>query len=370
MKNAFPDSVLTRRTRPQEPDLRSEYFRDQTKIIHSLPFRRLKHKTQVFFAPENDHICTRIEHVLHVATIAATVCRGLNSGGWSLDPDLAYAIGLGHDLGHAPFGHSGEMALCEKLGARRAFLHELNSYRVVEKVANEGRGLNLTFAVKDGIMCHNGENFEINLLSPSKEVNDLESITDRNHLPSTWEGCIVRMADKMAYLGRDIEDAMTARFISRDDIPEEIARELGETNGEIIGTLVSDLIENSLKEGAIGFSPQRYALLKRLKEFNYENIYFHPRLEGYVIYVRRMISYLYDHFGASLEKYGEDYEAMSRSPEEADRAFAGYLLKLRDFYRGESHDVILMDYISGMTDSYVLKCVRRLFLPEPLSFPK
>ena len=138
----------------------------RTKIIHSLPFRRLKHKTQVFFAPDNDHICTRIEHVLHVATIAAAICRGLNqSGNWQLDQDLAYAVGLGHDIGHAPFGHEGERALAACI-APRPFLHEVNSYRVVEHLANYGEGLNLTYAVKDGILCHCGEDFTTKELRP------------------------------------------------------------------------------------------------------------------------------------------------------------------------------------------------------------
>src|SRR3989339_1132510 len=140
MKNPFDEKTYLQRTIEREMDIRGDYFRDQTAIIHSMPFRRLKHKTQVFYAPDNDHVCTRIEHVLHVATIAATVCKGLNRYGWDLDMEMAYAIGIGHDLGHAPFGHQGEKALDKILGGNNAFVHEVNSYRVVEKLANNGQG--------------------------------------------------------------------------------------------------------------------------------------------------------------------------------------------------------------------------------------
>ena len=240
MKNPFPKEFYVTRSKPIAADVRTEYFRDQTKIIHSYPFRRLKHKTQVFYAPGNDHICTRIEHVLHVATIAATVCRGLNlSGGdWDLDTDMAYAIGLGHDLGHTPFGHEGEKELAGKLGRPKAFIHEINSYRVVEHLANHGQGLNLTYAVKDGIICHNGEDFAAAGLKPSTTANDLEIIKDREYVPTTYEGCVVRVSDRIAYLGRDIEDAVTAGFITKADVPARITAELGAANTEIISALI------------------------------------------------------------------------------------------------------------------------------------
>jgi dGTPase len=178
MKNPFSESIYLQRTEPRETDVRGDYFRDQTAIIHSTAFRRLKNKTQVFFAPENDHICTRIEHVLHVATIAATICKGLNKYGWELDIDMAYAIGLGHDLGHTPFGHAGEMALNKILGGNNAFVHEINSYRQVEYLAKKGQGLNLCFGVKDGIICHNGEKDE-QYLKPSQILNNLDKIKTR-----------------------------------------------------------------------------------------------------------------------------------------------------------------------------------------------
>ncbi len=146
--NPLTPAVYLRRTHKRKGDVRGNYFRDQTAIIHSRPFRRLKHKTQVFFSPMNDHICTRMEHVLHVATIAVTIIKGLNAHGWDLDMELAYAIGLGHDMGHAPFGHVGEIGLNEVLKGKRVFHHEMHSYRVAEHLAYAGKGLNLTYALE------------------------------------------------------------------------------------------------------------------------------------------------------------------------------------------------------------------------------
>lgn len=254
-KNLIPIEELERRSHARKEDMRGAYYRDQTAIIHSRPFRRLKHKTQVFFSPDDDHVCTRIEHVLHVASIAATICRGLNSkekSNWKLNEDLAYSIGLGHDLGHTPFGHAGESELFRLLGRENAFIHEINSYRVVEKLTNHGKGLNLTYAVKDGILCHNGEKFERSI-KPDQKVKKLDEIKDRKNLPSTYEGCIVRFSDKIAYLGRDVEDAIIAGFIAQEDIPNEIKSQIGTSNGEIIDYLVQDLIENSHEED-ISFS--------------------------------------------------------------------------------------------------------------------
>ncbi|MFA6093209.1 MAG: HD domain-containing protein [Elusimicrobiota bacterium] len=374
MRNPLSEETYLRRTKPAASDFRAEYFRDQTKIIHSYPFRRLKHKAQVFYAPDNDHICTRIEHVLHVASIAATVCRGLNLRGkdWDLDPDLAYAIGLGHDLGHAPFGHEGEKELAAKLGAPKAFLHEVNSYRVVEHLANHGQGLNLTYAVKDGIICHNGEDFEKNGLKPSSTPNDLENIRDRASMPCTYEGCIVRLADRIAYMGRDIEDAVTAGFITTSDIPADISRELGASNTEIISTLVDDLVENSRESETVGFSPQRHELVLRLGRFNYERIYFHPRLLKYRRHIKTVICSIFDYCMELLEKNGQDFAAYQALDLEADRNFGHYIEKLQAVYAREGYDAktIVTDYIAGMTDGFALECMRQISLPVPLHFPR
>lgn len=233
MKNPLSPETYKIRLNEKDYPIRGDYFRDQTAIIHSMPFRRLKHKTQVFFAPENDHVCTRIEHVLHVATIAATICKGLNNKGWDLNPEMAYAIGLGHDLGHSPFGHAGETALNRKLNSDFKFIHEVHGLRVVDKLCNDGNGLNLTYGVRDGIINHNGEILQQSL-KPNEEKNNIESIHDRKSIATSYEGCIVRFSDKIAYLGRDIEDALIADFITLNEIPEKIREEVGSSNGEII----------------------------------------------------------------------------------------------------------------------------------------
>lgn len=371
IKNPFSKEIYLRRTHPHVPDLRDEYFRDQTKIIHSLPFRRLKHKTQVFFAPNNDHICTRIEHVLHVATIAATICRGLNkSGRWELSEDLAYAIGLGHDIGHAPFGHEGERAIDACLTRPKRFLHELNSYRVVEHLANYGKGLNLTFAVKDGIICHCGEDFANNQLRPAEKPNDLETITGRNQMPSTYEGCIVRLSDKIAYLGRDIEDAIKADLITTTDIPKAVREEIGESNGEIINTLTLDLINHSKDRDCIGFSNEKFALISQLRTFNYERIYHNEQMRQRKENIDKCIRDLFDYFRCLFERYRFDYPAYGREGKQTAYSFANYMRSMKEVYREDPALIedVIADYIAGMTDSFALNVMEDVILPNSIKF--
>lgn len=372
IKNPFADEIYLRRTHPHTPDLRDEYFRDQTKIIHSLPFRRLKHKTQVFFAPNNDHICTRIEHVLHVATIAATICRGLNkSGNWELSEDMAYAIGLGHDIGHAPFGHEGERAInaCLPTG-HKPFLHEVNSYRVVEHLANYGEGLNLTFAVKDGIICHCGEDFANNQLRPAQTPNDLETITARTQMPSTYEGCIVRLSDKIAYLGRDIEDAIKAELITTEDIPQQVREELGEKNGEIINTLTLDLINHSKDRDYIGFSQEKFELLSQLRRFNYERIYDNTQMRQRKEVIFRCVQDLFDYFGTLFKQYQFDYPSYEKEGKQTALLFAKYMESMQRVYQNNPQNIttIIADYIAGMTDSFALNVMEEVILPNSIKF--
>ena len=372
IKNPFSDEIYLKRTHAHTPDLRDEYFRDQTKIIHSLPFRRLKHKAQVFFAPNNDHICTRIEHVLHVATIAATICRGLKkSGNWDLSEDMAYAIGLGHDIGHAPFGHEGERAIdaCLKPSGKR-FLHELNSYRVVEHLANYGEGLNLTFAVKDGIVCHCGEDFANNALRPAATPNDLETITGRTQMPSTYEGCIVRLADKIAYFGRDIEDAIKAELITKEDIPQEVRKEIGTSNGEIINTLTLDLIEHSKTKDCIGFSDEKFGLISQLRDFNYSRIYCNAQMLRRKEIVSKCLRDLFEYFKQLFKRYGFDYGAYERESQQAARGFGNYMKSMRNFYKEDpaQTDLAIADYLAGMTDGFALSVMEEVLLPTAVDF--
>jgi dGTPase len=367
MRNTLTEQQLTSRVIRRDEDVRGPYFRDQTAIIHSMAFRRLKHKTQFLFAPENDHICTRMEHVLHVATIAATICRGLGRCGWELDGEMAYAGGLGHDLGHAPFGHSGERELRKKI---TDFRHESHSLRVVDRLSADGRGLNLTFGVRDTILCHSGEIFEQYLKPDGGLIDPAEKAKQQTCTPSTWESCAVRFADKIAYLGRDVEDALRAKLIRREDMPEEINRELGQTNGQIINTLVLDIIDNSPKEGRIGFSDGRYELISKLKDYNYKHIYEHPRLVRYQQYCAKIIDGLFDHFLEGLHRLGRMPEEFRRQPLACDRAFADHLESLASFYDEENatYARIVCDFVAGMTDNYALKCNTQLTQPEPIEF--
>ncbi len=366
MKNVILPEFLVKRTRKKVEDARGAYFRDQTAIIHSMPFRRLKHKTQVFFAPQNDHVCTRIEHVMHVATIAKTICKGLNIKGWQLNDEMAYAIGIGHDLGHAPFGHDGERILNHKLGGNNAFVHEVNSYKVVEHLANNGTGLNLTYAVKDGILCHNGEKFE-QRLSPKNTPNKLEEIKNRDCKPTTYEGCIVRFSDKIAYLGRDIEDAIVAGFITRKDIPTRVQKIIGSTNSEFIDAFTSDIVKSTYNKNCICLSDEFFELFTILRKFNYENIYFHPRRKEYNPYAENIIITIYDYLLNLFTMFGYDFENYQRAGKiELDKAFGRYLWKMNDFYKQTSDIEPVVDYIAGMTDLYAVDCMKQITIPKPI----
>jgi dGTPase len=363
MKNPLSEEVYIKRTIEKDVPFRGNYFRDQTALIHSMPFRRLKHKTQVFFAPENDHVCTRIEHVLHVATIAKSICLGLNSYGWQLDADMAFAIGLGHDLGHAPFGHEGEHFLNKRLGGGNSFVHEVNSYRVVEHLANDGKGLNLTYGVKDGIISHNGESFE-QYLEPDTQVKNLELIKDRKVKPSSWEGCIVRISDKIAYLGRDIEDAITAGFIERSDIPQSVREIIGNRNSHIIDTLVNDVIIHSKLSNKIGFSDQIFEQVMIFKDFNYRNIYQHPKKERNRISAGKIIYTLFDYLLFLYERLNKDYKAYKNETLKLEKAFGEYLERMDLFYATEANpEVMVTDYVSGMTDLYAMDCMSQISFP-------
>jgi dGTPase len=366
MKNT-PGSgdIFASRRSPREEDLRGPYLRDQTAIIHSLPFRRLKHKTQVFFAPENDHICTRIEHVMHVGTVAATIVRGLNQCGWNLSEEMACAIGFGHDLGHSPFGHSGEAVLNDMVKIyKESFIHEINGLRVVNFLANDGEGLNLTLGVRDGIVCHNGEKFEEHL-APAETVNVPEHITDRSCRPSTFEGCIVRYADKIAYLGRDLEDALEAGLVQESEIPERVQAVLGKKNGEIINAFILDIIHHSKDDGVIRLSPEKFDVMNELKRFNYSHIYFHPKLREYEKYCRTILCRLFEHLSELYSSHGREYHKYAESTMAFTRAYGKYLQRMDAFYQTEGFRPwrMAVDYISGMTDGYALSCMREITLP-------
>jgi dGTPase len=365
MINPLPNTKYKERTKNIEEDLRGAYFRDQTAIIHSSAFRRMKHKTQVFYAPENDHICTRIEHLMHVATIAKSICKGLNHFGWNLDLELAFAIGLGHDLGHAPFGHDGESILNKLMGGNLAFIHEIHSYRVVEHLAKNGQGLNLTYAVKDGIITHNGEKYEQRLM-PQTKPNDLEKINSRRVTPSSYEACIVRFSDKIAYLGRDIEDAITAGLISIDDIPADFRKKIGSSNSEIIDKYVNDIINTSKAQDFIGLSDEKYEMLLKIRNFNYKNIYLNDKEELFP-YAERMLTEIYNFLGENFVKYNWNYTKYQNHKLSVIKDFGKYLKNMHDFYGNNTPlKRILGDYIAGMTDEYAIKAIKQITIPKSI----
>ena len=370
MKNPLSPKAYEERKNPTSHPIRGEFFRDQTAIIHSMPFRRLKHKTQVFFDPENDHVCTRIEHVLHVATIGVAICKGLNNFEWELNSEMAYAIGLGHDLGHSPFGHAGEDALNSKLKSDLKFIHEVNSLRIVDLISNEGKGLNLTYGVRDGIINHNGEVLQQSL-KPHNKINKLEKIKDRKSIASSYEGCIVRFADKIAYLGRDIEDALKADFIKKEDIPEKIRTEIGFENGAIIDKLVHDIINTSKESDAIEFSDEMYEKIDILQEFNEKHIYNHPKILNYRKMGENILKELFEYLLDLLNKTGQIYRRYEKKDLEIDKRFGAYLKGYRSVYKKEGFMAkqIVCDYVAGMTDSFALEAYKQIKLPKPIEFP-
>lgn len=364
-ENPLDKSEYSKRLSKRDEDIRGPYFRDQTAIIHSLPFRRMKHKAQVFFSPNNDHVCTRIEHALHVASIAATICKGLG-----LNSEIAFSIGLAHDLGHAPFGHAGEKVLAKKSEAIGGFIHEVHGLRVVEKLGNRGESLNLTYIVCDGIICHCGEEPDKEL-EPRDALIDLSKIVEKGMIPCSYEGCVVRLSDRVAYLGRDLEDAIYGKFIKREYIPDEIDIELGETNGEIINTLVLDIIETSKQTGKIALSDKRFGLIIKLYEFSIEKIYKHEAIERYASYCERIIEELFDYLVGIYNNCNNDYQKYYSSPVPLDKRFGNYLeIMNKKVYNLEnaSPNMIVRDYIAGMTDGYALRCMKEISLPEELSF--
>ena len=360
MKNIIDSTILQRREHPKKEDARGAFFRDTTAIIHSYPFRRLKHKTQVFFAPSNDHICTRIEHVMHVASIASSICKGLN-----LDDELAWAIGMGHDLGHTPFGHVGEWVLNDLNAVHGGFIHEVYSLRVVDYLAEYGRGLNLTYAVRDGIISHCGEKFE-QFIVPEQRVKNLHEITDRNSTPSTWEGTVVRIADKIAYLGRDYEDAVKLKIILPDTLPSSVSNVIGSTNAEIINNLVQDVIKSSSVQTGIGFSDNIYESVCLMKNHNYNYIYKSPLLSEYHTYFERIMKLIYEYLEDIFIKNGFNLELYRKEKNLLSVRFGDYVLKMKTFYESVDggFEQIVCDYLAGMSDNYALDCVNEILQPK------
>ena len=347
---------------------RLEFARDETRILHSPPFRRLKHKTQVFLSPNNDHICTRMEHVLHVSSIAAVIGRCLN-----LNIDLINAIAKGHDLGHPPFGHTGERVLDEVLTKKNVpngFKHEVHGLRVVDKLTNYGSGLNLTYEVRDGIITHCGERFERAVVPDrNRDLQEIGAIYDRCFYPGTIEGCLVRLVDRIAYLGRDLEDAIKAGLIRKSDIPVDIARNLGTENGKIIGTFVNDTIASSLGKDSIEMSEDVFDYMHQLKEFNYQHIYMHPDVVRKSQKAANIVELLYYELERILEtsERGRNSSFVQMITKEAHlMEIFFHFLKNTNYNEDTPSWRIITDYIAGMTDLFAQRTFMQLFMPDPV----
>ena len=358
------------RLRPEPLDpIRLCYQRDAHRILHCTAFRRLRYKTQVIFSPENDHVSTRVDHSLYLASISQTI-----AGALGLNGDLAYAIALGHDLGHGPFGHAGE-ALLDRLSKgiapSRSFQHELHSLRVVDKLASRpstrDRGLNLTYEVRDGIVSHCGELSEQHL-SPGKDGSiALERIAERGKVPITMEGCIVRMVDRIAYVGRDYEDALSV-LGKLPPLPRAVTRLLGSDNRTIINNLVTDIIRtNGRSPERIGFSDSVFAALNELYRFNHSNIYSHPEIMDYAGKAERMLEQVFEFENKELESKETKLWGRPAADDSAP------IKELHNFIRSTYPPAerpsllqILVDHISLMTDRYARSLFEEIALPKPV----
>lgn len=356
-------------------DIRSEFERDYTRVIHSTAYRRMKSKTQVFFSPKNDHICTRIEHIMHVESISYTIAKYLG-----LNTELTKAIATAHDLGHSPFGHEGERILSEisqrDVGER--FWHEKNGLEMVDKLElledpdGNKQNMNLTYAVRDGIISHCGE-IDENKLKPRDEYIDLKEYKMSNQFsPYTWEGCVVKIADKISYLGRDIADAITLGIL--DDLKGELNEVLNKNSSEVINNtviindLIYDLCNNSNINEGLCFSKEKFNMINELKKFNYEKIYLSERLTKSTQYFKMVLNTIYD-FLKNIDKHEIKNECL-----ELILDFKSWLKDYWNLERNETNknNVIfnvdneteyykaVICYIAGMTDNYAIEMYNKI----------
>ena len=395
-KNANWEKLIKRTTclYSRNDDVRSPFARDYTRILHSLAYRRLKHKTQVFFNIDNDHICTRMEHVAHVESVSHTIAKSLG-----LNDELTKAIAMGHDLGHAPFGHQGETVISElsKKYLGENFWHEKNGLRFVDKIEllednyKKSKNLDLTYAVRDGIISHCGEVDE-NGLKPRKELIDLNEFTEPGqYQPATWEGCVVKISDKIAYIGRDIEDAINLGFLSEKTKNDLL--KMARANDErvlnttvIMHNLIIDICENSSPEKGICLSPKFSEQIDAIKDFNYKHIYGNERLMPFKEYSKLVINQIFDVLKKTYDgKHSWDLiKVKKRYYPVLMNSFAKWLARYccediipegelldislnceneKIYNELESEEIFIqaiLDFISGMTDRFAIKVFNEL----------
>ncbi len=363
--SATPSRAALRR-RPEsklEADYRQAFAVDTDRILYSRAYSRYIDKTQVFYLVDNDHITHRVLHVQLVAKIARTIgrCLGLNE-------DLIEAIALGHDIGHVPFGHDGERflsGLCRGSGIG-AFHHNVQGIQFLDRVERKGSGWNLCLQTLDGILCHDGEVHDRMLVPETDktfavldaQIQGKKTAPAFPLVPMTLEGCVMRLADTISYIGRDIEDAIRLNLIRRDELPADCAEQLGNTNGDIVYRLVTDLIENSWNSAHIAFSPEKSDALLALKRFNYQRIYLNPMLKSRKKEIGRLFTFLF-------EKYLRDLEKDNRQ----SAIFSHFLEGMSDAYMARHVPAeMVRDFISGMTDRYFLRQCPEALHPRPLKF--
>ena len=356
----FSCNAVRRREEPRiQSGHRQNFSLDTDRILHSMAYSRYIDKTQVFYLVKNDHITHRVLHVQLVSKIARTISRLLR-----LNEDLTEAVALGHDIGHTPFGHDGERflsELCQTHGVGR-FLHNIQSVRFLENIEKKGEGCNLSLQVLDGIFCHDGE-LHSRFLEPRKE-KDFEDLVREMDMkakdpsvdvtPMTLEGCVVRMADTISYIGRDIEDAIRLGLIQRDDIPDGCRSVLGDSNGTIVYNLVEDLVVNSLEQPNLNFSARVGDALQELKRFNRERIYKNTRVKKQTSKVRLMFSLLFGKLYEDLEKRGE-----------ASVIYEEFLKGMSESYRAKTPAAgMVRDFIAGMTDEFFMDQCHKHLIPK------
>lgn len=372
-------------------DLRSDFARDYTRIIFSQAYRRLKHKTQVFFAVEDDHVCTRSEHVNLVESISYTIAHQLG-----LNTELTKAIAVGHDLGHAPFGHGGEKILTEiaKTHHLHKFWHEKNSLHFVDRIEllednnHNQHNLNLTYAVRDGIISHCGEMNQKYIQKRDNYINLNDYQYAGEYNPWTYEGCVVKMADKIAYLARDIEDALRLNVLSQSQI-DELRNELNQmgsyqfhaiNNGSVVNYFIHDVVENSLVEKGIGLSQEAFDKMKVIMRFNYQNIYLIKRVQIHEKYVSLILHSIFE-FLYDYKEQDDFIQALKQDLKQYPKLIGHYLTWLEKYadipqyprqniYKNQiiydfHHDQqalekSIIDYLAGMSDAFIIQVFNEL----------
>lgn len=387
LSSHLDELTLKAREKPIDKGVRDEYERDFTAILYSKPFSRLRHKTQVFFDPKNDHICTRMEHSLHVASISRTIAESLQ-----VNSQLAEAIGLGHDIGHLPFGHAGEELINDLIKAKcplmrkeqfflnicstateknqKSLLHNINGFLWASYITNDGEGLNLTYAVREGILAHceiEVDNmYKLKLLDRKKNLEEA-SRKKKIGLPVTIEGCIVRLADMIAFRARDFEDCIRAKIIKPGDIPKTVKSRLGKTAAAIVDSLIDDLVNinsntemrfEEPKKIKIGFSSRIIEALEEFSDFFKQNVYEQNKIVEYKMVIKNLVFAVYDYLLFQVKKHGDDLPTSKVGKADISYSVSNfYKFKNKAFFKDWPTEVVIVYFIAGCSDKYIQRSI-------------